>query len=213
QPAIVGKAAEELHLFLRDRFPAGEGGKMGEADVDENSVVRSGDLLKRIHLSGDGDADFENGQRRRLLRRQYSKRQTQLSVVAARLGEQYAARKQSFEGVLDDGLAVASGDRQHTLKMLAAMPASQGLQSAQGVGNYDDWPFRRQVQACDMVLCDQCRRGAVAKCVREEAMAVSLGSLEGDEERCRSSAARIGADGIGGGGRGRAARSASNLMG
>src|SRR5262245_19509114 len=67
QPAIGRKAAKELHLFLGDGFTAAESGKMSEADVDEDAVVRGGDLLKRVHLAGGGDADLENGQRRRLL--------------------------------------------------------------------------------------------------------------------------------------------------
>ena len=123
---------------------------------------------------------------------EHRERHAELAVEAPRAGGGGEGAEQlRVEGVLDDGLAVAAGDRHHPPEMRAAVPGSQPLQGGQRRVDGDGRQAgRRRVRPY------QRRRGPVGGGLAEEVVAVRLAAGQGDEERPPRQAARVDGDGL-----------------
>src|SRR6185437_469814 len=203
QPAVTGEIAKERHFFFGNGFAASERGKVRQPNVGENAVIRRSNLFERGHVSGLRDAHLKNGQRLRLFRRKDGQRQAELAVVTAGRSQKIASRKQGAQSVFDNRLAVAAGDGQNFLEVFAAVPLCQRLQCAQRVRNHDQRPRRIKFRAAyllfsNQIFSNQSRGSAVAECVGEKAMSVSVLALQGNKQRAGNSAARIRGNAING---------------
>jgi len=131
---------------------AAERGDVCKPNVRKNPVIGPRNFLQRCHLAGRRNADLKNRQRLRLLCGKHCQRKPELAVVTSGRRQHLPARKQRFQSVFNDGLAVASCDRQHTLKIFTPMPARQSLQSAQWIRGHDHWPRGIKRRASQPVL-------------------------------------------------------------
>ena len=175
------------HLFVAFLLQIEEILLMRVADRGENHHVGTDDALQPRHLAGFRNPRLDQRQLLVTLDHQHRQRHAQLRIVAlGRTVALHPCRQFLGDPLLDDRLAVRSGDAHHRPPELRPVVGGQALQGRDGI-------FHQHVTALRQGFerpFDQKGPHAARIHLRDERMRIVIRAAHGDEQRPRAKFAR-----------------------